>query len=75
MPVKTNYEKPSIQRDGIETRGVLVIPTVVAVFPNVGVAANAILFANLYSTTNVLVVANANGAVNANIGANWNYNK
>jgi hypothetical protein len=75
LSVKSNYEKPSIQRDGIKPRGVLVIPTVVAVFPNVGVAANAILFANVYSTTNALVVANANGAVNANIGANWNYNK
>ncbi len=75
MSVKSNYEKPSIQRDGIKPRGVLVIPTVVAVFPNVGVAANAILFANVYSTTNTLVFAKDNGTVNSNIGANWNYNK
>ncbi len=52
MSVKANYEKPSIQRDGVKPRGVLVVPTVVALVPNVGVAANAILVANAYSTTN-----------------------
>ena len=75
MSVQSNYEKPSIQRDGVKPRGILVIPTVVAVWPNVGIAANAILFANAYSTVNAIVAANANGAVNANIGANWNYTK
>ena len=75
MSVKANYEKPSIQRDGVKPRGVLVVPTVVALVPNVGVAANAILVLNAYSNANVLLVANVNSAANYNIGANWSYHK
>ena len=52
MSVKANYEKPSIQRDGVKPRGVLVVPTVVAIAPNV------LLVANVNSAANYNIGAN-----------------
>ena len=61
MSVMSDYEKPSVQADGAEPRGVLVAPATVAINANIGLNANAILNANVYTNANANLVANANG--------------
>lgn len=65
------YEEPSIQIDGPEPRGVLVVPVTLGANANIAVNANAFLNANVYTTANANVLANANGGFNWNFSPNY----
>lgn len=70
MYIENEKNRPVIQSDGIETRGVVITPVTVAVNANFGINANVYMIVNAITTANANVVANANGGFNCNLTTN-----
>lgn len=70
MYIENEKNRPVIQSDGIEPRGVVVTPVTVAINANFGINANVYMNANAITNANANVVANANGGFNCNLTTN-----